>query len=323
MDAKREAQPGESPTETVKRLKTETENGDKADRSDVHVLSGFQMTAVLSESAREKNIFLQGKLNDETAVVILGKTPIEQGTLPDIFAESTLQLKMKNDIYSEYRLQPPAQLNEMKVTIVHPATKEHVNKYTRQDRVLVEETGEDYQSITLPFIHAQSFSLKWVYNILEKKAEKDRIVFEDPDEKVGFILLPDLKWDQKQTEDLYLIAIAQQRNIKSLRDLRSEHLPLLENILQRGKDAIQQRYRLPASKLRVYLHYQPSYYHLHVHFTNLNYEAPGCDVERAHLLTDVIQNLQSDGDYYIKRTLHFPLRTDNKLVSLFEEAGRL
>ena len=39
---------------------------------------------------------------------------------------------------------------------------------------------------------------QWVYNILEKKEESERIVFEDPDSKTGFILLPDMKWDCKQ-----------------------------------------------------------------------------------------------------------------------------
>jgi m7GpppX diphosphatase len=39
---------------------------------------------------------------------------------------------------------------------------------------------------------------QWVFNILEKKAEADRIVYEDPDPDVGFVLLPDFKWDQKQ-----------------------------------------------------------------------------------------------------------------------------
>lgn len=40
---------------------------------------------------------------------------------------------------------------------------------------------------------------------------------------------------QLQTDDLYLIAIVNKRNIKSLRDLTSEHLPLLQNIFQKGQ----------------------------------------------------------------------------------------
>ncbi|XP_075459412.1 m7GpppX diphosphatase [Ascaphus truei] len=105
----------------------------------------------------------------------------------------------------------------------------------QQDVYLIHETGEDYKEITLPFIEAQSFSIQWVYNILEKKAEADRIVHENPDPSHGFILIPDFKWNQKQVDDLYLIAICHQHGIKSLRDLTSDHLPLLRNILQEGQ----------------------------------------------------------------------------------------
>lgn len=45
------------------------------------------------------------------------------------------------------------------------------------------------------------FLVQWVYNILEKKAEAERVVYDDPDPEVGFVLLPDLKWDQKQVKD--------------------------------------------------------------------------------------------------------------------------
>lgn len=38
-----------------------------------------------------------------------------------------------------------------------------------------------------------------------------------------------------QVDDLYLIAIVNQRNIRSLRDLRSTHIPLLKNIYKKGK----------------------------------------------------------------------------------------
>ena len=69
---------------------------------------------------------------------------------------------------------------------------------------------------------------------MDKKAEEERIVFEDNSPTTGFILLPDMKWDQRQMENLYLIAICHQRGIKSLRDLTATHLPLLKNILAKG-----------------------------------------------------------------------------------------
>lgn len=306
----------------VKKLKSDHENG-RQEAESGNILSAFKTSAVLNDSAREKVVFVHGKVADQEAVVILEKTPIRQDALDELFSGSTLKLEMRNDIYSTYRLQAPPHLNEIKTTVVCPATEKHVKKYQRQESFLVEETAEDYQSITLPYIQKQSFSIQWVYNILEKKAEADRILYEDPDPQVGFLLLPDFKWDQKQVDDLYLLAIVHQRNIKSLRDLKSEHLPLLQNVFQKGKEEILQRYKLPSSQLRVYLHYQPSYYHLHVHFTKLGYEAPGCGVERAHLLADVIQNLQSDPRYYQTRTLYFPLRADDGLLGKFKEAGKL
>ncbi|XP_070769657.1 m7GpppX diphosphatase [Enoplosus armatus] len=322
--AKRETDGSDEISQKVKRAKADNENGRGEDGKEYeNILSEFKTSNVLSDSAREKIMFIRGKLADQEAVVVLEKTPIREDTLAELFSGSRLKLEMRNDIYSTYQLQAPPHLNEIKTTVVCPATEKHVKKYLRQESFLVEETGEDYQSITLPYIQEQSFSVQWLYNILEKKAESNRVVYEDPDPDVGFVLLPDLKWDQKQIDDLYLIAITHQRGIKSLRDLTSEHLPLLQNIFQKGKEAILQHYSLPASKLRVYLHYQPSYYHLHVHFTKLGYEAPGCGVERAHLLPDVIQNLQSEPQYYKTRTLYFPLRADDGLLSKFKEAGRL
>lgn len=60
------------------------------------------------------------------------------------------------------------------------------------------------------------FLLQWVYNILEKKAEADRIVFEDPDPRVGFVLLPDFKWDQKQVCERLNIKMIILLNIDSM-----------------------------------------------------------------------------------------------------------
>jgi m7GpppX diphosphatase len=73
-----------------------------------------------------------------------------------------------------------------------------------------------------------------VYNILEKKAEADRIVYEDPDPEHGFILLPDLKWEQTQLKNLYVMAVCYKNEIRTLRDLNATHLPLLKNILREG-----------------------------------------------------------------------------------------
>lgn len=78
---------------------------------------------------------------------------------------------------------------------------------------------------------------------MEYKSEKERIKYDtatendENDETCGFLLFPDLKWSGK-IDELYLLAIIKKRNIKSLRDLTADHLPLLKNILNKGSVCI-------------------------------------------------------------------------------------
>nr|XP_028563629.1 m7GpppX diphosphatase isoform X3 [Podarcis muralis] len=287
----------EPPSAKRKREAKDGENGDAESQGEgpgagTFPLAEISVRKVLRESARDKTIFLHGQVNSASgdgtdAVVILEKTPFQEENIAELLKKHTkLQLQMSNDIYSTYHLYLPPELNEIKTTVVYPATEKHLQKYLRQELSLIQETGEDYKKITLPFIESQSFSIQWVYNILEKKAEADRIIYENPDPAHGFVLIPDLKWNQKQ-------------------------------------EAIVKRFGIGGAQLRVYLHYQPSYYHLHVHFTALGYDAPGCTVERAHLLSDVIDHLERDSQYYQKCTLTFALRADEPLLKKFQEAGRV
>ena len=77
-----------------------------------------------------------------------------------------------------------------------------------------------------------------MYNILEGKAEQHRVVCDDADPATGFVLVPDIKWDGQDVGSMYLLAIARRRGILSLRELRMEHVPMLRNILNRGKVCI-------------------------------------------------------------------------------------
>jgi len=83
----------------------------------------------------------------------------------------------------------------------------------------------------------------------------------------------DFKWDG-QMDTLKLLALPFQK-IRSLRELNGSHLSLLKNIRDAGTAAISKKFNIPVSQLRIYFHYQPSYYYLHVHFCYLMFEAPG------------------------------------------------
>ena len=203
---------------------------------------------------------------------------------------------------------------ELKVSIIYPATEKHILKFTQQAMHLIQETPEIYDKVTLPYLAKEQFSIDWVYNILEHKQEVDKIVYEDSD----FILLPDYKWNG-QKESLYLLAITTDRNIKSIRDLNESHLPLLESILTKSLEVIKTKYDVEASQIRAYFHYQPSFYHLHVHFTYLQYDAPGIHCEKSHLISSVINNIRLLPDYYQAASLTFAVREQDKLYLAYKE----
>lgn len=133
----------------------------------------------------------------------------------------------------------------------------------------------------------------------------------------GFIILPDLKWDQQTLSSLYLIAIVQDRSLRSLRDLTAQHIPLLENIQATASQVAFEKYSLgPKAKLRCFVHYQPSYYHLHVHILSSDFTShPGAIVGQAHLLEDLIDLLKLGVDFS-QRTLTYALGETHELLQV-------
>ena len=107
--------------------------------------------------------FFTGKFDnsDHDAVVLLEKTPFSETTLPQMLSrETSLAREFNNDIYSQYLCHSPPSLNTLKSTVIYPATAKHLEKYSAQDVHFIYETPSDYQTITLPFIEEQSFSIQ-------------------------------------------------------------------------------------------------------------------------------------------------------------------
>jgi len=290
-------------------------------------LEGFVLERVLLDAPDKKALFLLGRFKDITgeengkrAIVILAKRHFETETSKvEQLSQTALQSIFTNDIYSKYGGTPPPSLNEINVDIICPCTDKHIAKYSKQETFIVRETPELYALVTLPYILSlPATTIQWVYNILEKKKEVERLLYEDPDAAQGFMLHPDLKWDQKQASELYCLAICHNRDLRSVRDLRQEHLPLLENIKTKSCQFILDKYGIMQDKLRIYLHYQPSYYHLHVHFTHVDLFGPGQHVGKAILLDDVMNNLVIDPDYYLKSTLSYTLGSEMDLYKAMQ-----
>ena len=143
------------------------------------------------------------------------------------------------------------------------------------------------------------------------------------------------------------MAIVHNRSLKSIRDLNHRHLPLLKKIWNDCTKAIEEKYGVHKSQIRAYFHYQPSFYHLHVHFTHLKFtNAPGagkklCNfteisfinffmkkklyitagMERCHLLTNVIENIEKQSNYYATVLIPFSVKESDKLFQAYKDIG--
>ncbi|XP_013134406.1 PREDICTED: m7GpppX diphosphatase [Papilio polytes] len=311
----------------LKKIKIVEQNENGVDGIQLE-LKDFIPVKILNNNTNRKTVCIQGTFKDKTgvALVLLEKNAFKEEDLDakGYFSEDTkLRTFFQNDIYGNFECFPRSEINGVKTTIIYPATDKHIAKFSQQEVHIVLETAELYEKLTLPHIEKEQFNLQWVYNILEGKSEQDRVIYDNKCEREGFVLLPDLKWDGLTRETLYLLAIVRQRGIKSLRDLNEIHLPLLKRVRDEGKKTIFSKYKVPGSQLRVYIHYQPSFYHLHIHFTYLRHEAPGIYAEKSHLLDTVIDNIEMMGNYYKKATLPFTIREMDTIFNVYETNGHV
>ena len=109
-------------------------------------------------------------------------------------------------------------------------------------------------------------------------------------------------------EDLYCLGIVKKEkdssSIATLRDLRGEHIPMLNNLQKDGLAVIEKIYGIQSDQIRCYVHYQPQFYHFRVFFTRLENKISAA-VERGHLLIDIIQNLDLFSENVSLRIGHF------------------
>jgi len=214
------------------------------------------------------------------------------------------------------------------VEVIYPATEVDIRRNTRIQMHIIYETPIMFETIVKP-ITLDTNNIQWVYNILDGKKEVDRVLYNSEDETAGFLLNIDTKWrdhpdislpreqwkGHTSTRNLYCLALVRDRSLRSLRDFRGEHADMLEELLHKSLETIEDVYGIPQTEIRAFIHYPPQFYHVHIHFTRVGNEF-GCPVEKAHMLADVIDLLRMDGDVFAKRTLTCRIGENDKLFDL-------
>ncbi|KAI0264707.1 scavenger mRNA decapping enzyme [Gloeopeniophorella convolvens] len=273
-------------------------------------LSRFTFERVLNDDPAAHSVTLLGILRSPDDSDGQGSTAIvrmEKTALPS-FSDgliSAVKIIDSTDIYTwmfgwlGYSSDRP----DVKINVVCPATDVHIRKvhlkffYSRQQVHIVRETPALYERVVRPYIDTFPASrTKWIDEIISGRSEAEKVVFRSPETDVhGFLILPDMKWDLTTVTSLYLVALMLLPDIKCLRDLSRAHLPLLRSIRREAARAVKARWGLDSTELRLFVHYQPSYYHFHVHIVNANHTGlMGMTVGQAHLLDDIISLLELD-----------------------------
>lgn len=301
------------------------------EHSPEELIGNFQFQRILKNDPKEKTLVLLGLIDNKDAIVFLEKSHfnVDQGSFKvgDIIKE--IRLINNNDVYFWSSALIEHSLPEApsgKVNIIYPATETHIKKYEEQRVHYITETPEMYATYVKPYIESMKGDrIKWVYNILFHGKESETFVYHDKDPDNGFVLLPDMKWDKVNMDSLYLCCIVNRCDISSIRDLNSSHVSFLENLKKKIITITCTTYSIKADELRVFVHYQPSYYHFHIHVVNLMHQGLGNGIAagRAILLDDVIENLRLVLDYYQVRNLNYFLGENHGLWAIegFREAN--
>ena len=209
-----------------------------------------------------------------------------------------------NDIYRWYLASagytegaPP----DLKLNLIYPCTEKHIKKYSPQEVRMVTETPEIYAQRVRPYMQKMRDEgrLNWVFNILEGRAEQADILLREAGaegDSEGFLLTPDLNWDRKTLTSLHLLALVDRRDIWSLRDLKKRHVIWLKHMREKVLDATVKLYKaqLEKDQVKLYIHYQPTYYHFHIHVVHVMCEATSTQsVGKAFSLENVISQLET------------------------------
>ena len=298
-------------------------------------ISNFTVEETLRFEAGGRLAVVLGKLDGRDCVLELKQRAAlaDPRALEDALPKLKLALTNHSGAeYSYYAATDPTTGATYDLEAVWPAPERLVQRKRPAEICVVEETAEAYDRIVRPFAEAQAAKIGWIDAVCALEKERERNLHACD----AFVVNVDTKWSTHGpfdadratwrgadwTRDLYLLAISKDASLKSMRDLRG---PAGAGLCRAMRAALLRCaadvYGVPTTKLRVFFHYQPQFYRLHAHCTRAEHTNPGCECDRAHLLTTVAANLDLAPDYYARAPLTYKLRVGEKLQGLLSAAG--
>ncbi|TQS36006.1 hypothetical protein Golomagni_03557 [Golovinomyces magnicellulatus] len=314
------------------------------------LLQSFKQDQILNHDQGGLRIIVYGYIKLIPAILLLERAPFPIG--PKHITEIIGNLKIVknlgvNDIYHWYmantdlsqtlkdaNISTSQSFADISIKLIYPCTDQLKQKYSKQGKRMVIETPSVYRERVLPYISQKirSGTLDWVENIITGRNEVDDVIYRSPsghngDE--GLILLPDLNWDRSTKENLHLLGLPERRDFWSIRDLKKKHVGWLRTMRKSFLEATVKAYDwVEFDQLKIYVHYQPTYYHFHVHIVHVASEVGNTQaVGKAIGLESIIESLElMDGDpeHGIEQmTLHYTVGEASELwTEVFEPLKR-
>jgi m7GpppX diphosphatase len=265
----------------------------------------FKLDRLLNQDQAGRRISLLGTIDAQPAILIAERAAFATDNAHlETFSTSlsSIQNLGANDIYHWYLAstshassssQPP----DLKLNLIYPCTPQHVAKYSAQGVRTVTETPEIYKEYVRPFMQKkrEEGRLNWVFNIIEGRTEQEDVIYrEEAGGEEGFLLLPDLNWDRKTISSLHLLGLVERRDIWSVRDLQKSHITWLKHMREKLLESTVKLYpQLDKDQLKLYMHYQPTYYHFHIHIVHVALEAGATQaIGKALGLENIIAQLE-------------------------------
>jgi len=199
------------------------------------------------------------------------------------------RLILKNDIYEKYNA-----IAEVEGELI---ICNDINQMRRFEKKIIRESYEDY----LKYISKRDIEKdRWIYNIIDGTSEQDSVLHRD----MLCVVNPTYIWDGKNLDKLHILCLPTDLTLRSIRSLTSEHIPLLEHMKKVTLNVIKEKYGINECYIKMFFHYEPSTYHLHIHFVNVAHHDARSSVEYSHELNNVIFNLSICPDYYQRAILN-------------------
>lgn len=171
--------------------------------------------------------------------------------------------------------------------------------------------------VLLPDINANRRQFRQHWRLTPKKTEDD----EEPSEEVTG--LP--RWAVTNTvgrkpfqfshhhRTFNWLSIVLDPSLRTIRDLRGEHLPMLEQMYEQCLDAIEAEFGLKQHDVMVFANYPPSVYRLHFHFCAPFHCVGAFDAFRMHSFHAITNNLRLCPNYYADSTMCVPVHCNSEL----------